>query len=205
MPRPVLTKCSASASVYLLYWYKSTGFTSTKVQILTQRCYIPAGIKFVCFRQSQACVERMIDAVLDALNKASGSTTTPPEAAANLADMLAGLLLCASSCCCMLYVSSYCYMCPYTIYAANLGDMSRYICRESRGRSRYMCPHTAICVIILLYVCPYTIHTRTHTCRSGGVVSVHVSPALLGSRLCDICARARLRHALHRLHVERGE
>jgi hypothetical protein len=33
----------------------------------------------------------MIDAVLDALNKASGSTTTPPEAAANLADMLAGL------------------------------------------------------------------------------------------------------------------
>ena len=106
----------ASASVYLLYWYKSTGFSSTKVQILTQRCYIPAGIKFVCFRQSQACVERMIDAVLDALNKASGSTTTPPEAAANLADMLAGLHICVSSCCYMLYVSSYCYICVLILH-----------------------------------------------------------------------------------------
>jgi hypothetical protein len=51
-----------------------------------------AGIKFVCFRKSQACVERMIDLVLDALNKAAGKASTPPEAAANLADMLSGLV-----------------------------------------------------------------------------------------------------------------
>ncbi len=85
----------------------------------------------MCFRQSQACVERMIDAVLDALNKASVSTITPPEAAANLADMLAGLLIRVSSCCYMLY------MCPHTIYAANLGNMLAGL---------------DVCVLILLYI-----------------------------------------------------
>ena len=51
-----------------------------------------AGIKFVCFRQSQGCVERMIDVLLNALNKASTNADTAPEEAANLAEMLAGLV-----------------------------------------------------------------------------------------------------------------
>jgi len=51
-----------------------------------------AGIKFVCFRQSQACVERMMNVVLDALNKAASNPHTTPQAAANLADMLGGLV-----------------------------------------------------------------------------------------------------------------
>ena len=57
---------------------------------ILKECF--AGIKFVCFRQSQASVERMIDVLLEALTKAANNPATPPEAAANLADMIAGLV-----------------------------------------------------------------------------------------------------------------
>jgi hypothetical protein len=58
-------------------------------RLVLKECF--AGIKFVCFRQSQACVERMIDVLLDALNKVA-NPATPPEAVANLTDVLAGLV-----------------------------------------------------------------------------------------------------------------
>ena len=55
---------------------------------VVRECF--AGVKFVCFRQSQSRVEQMIDLIVDSLGSSQDLGT--PECAANLADMLSSLI-----------------------------------------------------------------------------------------------------------------
>eukprot|EP00960_Hanusia_phi_P031787 749481-Hanusia_phi.AAC.21 len=55
---------------------------------VVRECF--AGVKFVCFRESQSRVEQMIDLIVDSLGSSQDLGT--PECAANLADMLSSLI-----------------------------------------------------------------------------------------------------------------
>ncbi len=83
----------------------------------------------------------------------------------------------------LLYVSSYCYMCPPAAIYVSICILILL----------YMCPHTTLCVLLLLCACPHTIcilillcvcpHNTTYVSHAAIYVSSYYSV----SSYCHIC------------------